>query len=87
MRSDNAEKKSRGHRGQEQKRGAHGGDRMSNAVCKKCKKYVGFRKTKGARLANVRCPACGGELEGYSYRKHGWQGVNRAGYAGEAVIA
>ena len=56
---------------------------MSIAVCRKCKKTVRFMKTRGARFANVRCPACGGELEGYSYRRHGYSGSRE--YAGEAV--
>ena len=37
---------------------------MAWAKCKSCGRDVHWRATRGARLADLSCPSCGGELQG-----------------------
>jgi hypothetical protein len=35
---------------------------MSNATCDRCKALVNWHAGRGSRLADLRCPHCGGKL-------------------------
>jgi len=42
---------------------------MAYAICPKCKIAIKWSACRGARLKNIQCPQCGGELKGVSYKE------------------